>query len=205
MALHKWSINSKNKVSTAFIQQIHQQIQSNQFIKNSCKMSDILILCCSCCDCTRSHEDFIKNDSKKTLLKMCWMCCHCVCCFSFICFAAADFFIELCDFFMAQSSCSDWFQCSTSCKTPASYSNLWYKACVCSDQGVQGGVPLTCQISDIKLAFARAGGFRGVSPWYAKSLIYSLRLLMGLGVPFHRAFHQAFYWAFSSAFQQTFH
>ena len=27
------------------------------------------------------------------------------------------------------------------------------KACVRSDRGVQGGVPLICQISDIKLAF----------------------------------------------------
>ena len=58
-------------------------------------------------------------------------------------FTTADFFIELCDFIMTQGSCSDWFQCSTSSKTPASYlksgcsggclpdmPNLRYKACV---------------------------------------------------------------------------
>ena len=138
-------------------------------------MPDIPMLHCSSCGRTKPHDDFIKNGPKRTLLKTCQTCQQCVD-YSLTDFTTADFFIELCDFFMTQGSCSDWFQCSTFCKMPASYSNLWYKACILlepggsggcppdmpslwykacvrSDRGVQEGVPLICQISDIKLAF----------------------------------------------------
>ena len=64
--------------------------------------------------------------------------------------------------------------------------HLWYKACVCSDQGVQGGVPLICQIFDIKLAFTGPGGSGGCPPdmlsfWY-KACVCSDQEIQG-GVP----------------------
>ena len=168
-----WSQKLKEIFNTKISQKSHQIIHSadSTILSKILTKHQMSVIFCISCHSTRSHEDFIKDDPKRMLLKMCQTCHHHVCCFSLICFAAADFFIELCDFFMTQSSCSDWFQCSTSCKMPASYSNLWYKACVRSDRGVQGGVPLICQISDIKLAFARTGGFREMSPCYAKSPI----------------------------------
>src|SRR5436190_11700841 len=39
--------------------------------------------------------------------------------------------------------------------------NLRYKACVRSDRGVQGGVPLICQISDIKACVRSDRGVQG--------------------------------------------
>jgi len=55
--------------------------------------------------------------------------------------------------------------------------NLRYKACVCSDRGVQGGVPLICQISDIKLAFAHRVG-RSISLSISSSI--PLSILLGI-------------------------
>ena len=153
------------------------------------------MLHCSSCGRTKPHDDFIKDGPKRTLLKTCRTCWQCVG-YSLTDFTTADFFIELCDFIMTQDSCSDWFQCSIFSKMPAFYlksggsgecppdmPNLWYKACVCSDQGVQGGVPLICQIFDIKLAFAHGvGGLISLSIPLGILLIILLSITTGISL-----------------------
>ena len=80
----------------AFHQAFHWASIFNNIL-NSFKMSYFSVLQCSVCHSTRSHEDFIRDESKKLLLRICQRF-YCYIDFSLICFAAADFFIKSCIF-----------------------------------------------------------------------------------------------------------
>ena len=100
-----------------------------------------------------------------------------------ICFAAADVFVESCkpDILQGISSSillSILLCISSNISLAISLSILLgISSSISPDISLSISLSIPLSISDIKLAFARTGGFRGVSPWYAKSRIESLRSL----------------------------
>ena len=87
----KQAFNSKiSQKSHQIIHSADLTILSKTLIKH--QMSVIFYISCHS---TKSHEDFIEDESKKILLRMCYRCC-CHVDFSLICFVTVNFFVESC-------------------------------------------------------------------------------------------------------------
>jgi len=88
---------SKQAFNSKISQKSHQIIHSadSTILSKTLAKHEMPVIFCISCHSTRSHEDFIRDEPKKPLLKMCQRC-HCCVDFALICFAAADFFVESC-------------------------------------------------------------------------------------------------------------